>query len=216
MDQPQLIALMNEDLATEYRSIVQYTQHIATLKGLEVQSLLGELRQHVVQELNHALVLAEQIDFLGGVPTTEVPAVPSVTDTQGALELDLQLEELQLDRYRTGSPRHRSSASGRGRGSQAPPRANPGARSRPAVGAGALKRRPRCHHGAERQWRVAGRSVGGGVGARRAAVDASGSAGCQSAAPGWGSGLERPHQEKSVTDLSPTTTARRADARRSW
>jgi bacterioferritin len=100
MDQPQLIALMNEDLATEYRSIVQYTQHIATLKGLEVQSLLGELRQHVVQELNHALVLAEQIDFLGGVPTTEVPAVPSVTDTQGALELDLQLEELQLDRYR--------------------------------------------------------------------------------------------------------------------
>jgi bacterioferritin len=91
---------MNEDLGTEYRSIVQYNQHIATLKGLEVQSLLVELRQHLPQELNHAVVLAEQIDFLGGIPTVEVPTVPSATDTQGALELDLELEEQQLQRYR--------------------------------------------------------------------------------------------------------------------
>ena len=100
MDRRQLTDLMNEDLGTEYRSIIQYTQHIATLKGLEVQSLLGELRQHLTQELNHALVLAEQIDFLGGVPTVEVPAVPSARDTQHALQLDLELEEQQLNRYR--------------------------------------------------------------------------------------------------------------------
>jgi bacterioferritin len=100
MDRQQLARLLNEDLGTEYRSIVQYNQHIATLKGLEVQSLLGELRQHLVQELNHAIVLAEQIDFLGSVPTVEVPAVPSETETTRALELDLQLEEQQLERYR--------------------------------------------------------------------------------------------------------------------
>jgi bacterioferritin len=100
MDQQQLVRLMNEDLGTEYRSIVQYIQHIATLKGLEVQSVVGELRQHLTQELNHAMVLAEQIDFLGGIPTVEVPTVPSATDTQGALQLDLELEEQQLLRYR--------------------------------------------------------------------------------------------------------------------
>jgi bacterioferritin len=100
MDQEQLVQLMNEDLGTEYRSIVQYTQHIAILKGLEVQSLLVELREHLTQELNHALVLAEQIDFLGGVPTVEVPKIPSTSDTQQALELDLELEEQQLQRYR--------------------------------------------------------------------------------------------------------------------
>jgi bacterioferritin len=100
MDQRQLVELMNEDLGTEYRSIVQYVQHIATLKGLEVQSLLTELRQHLTQELNHAVVLAEQIDFLGGVPTVQVPAIPSATDTQQALQLDLELEEHQLQRYR--------------------------------------------------------------------------------------------------------------------
>jgi bacterioferritin len=100
MDRQQLTQLMNEDLGTEYRSIVQYTQHVATLKGLEVQGVLAELRQHLTQELNHALILAEQIDFLGGVPTVEVPAVPSATDTQRALQLDLELEEQQLRRYR--------------------------------------------------------------------------------------------------------------------
>jgi bacterioferritin len=100
MQHSQLVELMNEDLGTEFRSIVQYVQHIATLKGLEVQSLLTELRQHLTQELNHAMVLAEQIDFLGGVPTVEVPTVPSATDTQQALQLDLELEEQQLQRYR--------------------------------------------------------------------------------------------------------------------
>jgi bacterioferritin len=100
MDRQSFVQLMNEDLGTEYRSIVQYNQHIATLKGLEVQSLVGELRQHLTQELNHAVVLAEQIDFLGAVPTVTVPPVPSETETRRALELDLELEEQQLGRYR--------------------------------------------------------------------------------------------------------------------
>ncbi len=100
MDKQALARLMNEDLSTEYRSIIQYNQHIAALKGLEVQSVLSELRQHLGQELNHAIVLAEQIDFLGGVPAVTVPPIPSETDTMRALALDLELEEQQLARYR--------------------------------------------------------------------------------------------------------------------
>lgn len=100
MDRQKFVELLNEDLGTEYRSIVQYNQHVATLKGLEVQSLLGELKQHLGQELTHAMILAEQIDFLGGIPTVDVPRVPSATDTPGALRLDLDLEERQLERYR--------------------------------------------------------------------------------------------------------------------
>ncbi len=100
MDQQQLVDLLNEDLGLEYRSIVQYTQHVATLKGLEVQSVLEELRTHLTQELQHAIALAEQIDFLGGVPAVTVPPVPTETDTMAALRLDLQLEEQQLERYR--------------------------------------------------------------------------------------------------------------------
>lgn len=100
MDQQKLVELMNEDLGTEFRSIIQYTQHIATVKGLEVQSILQELRAHLGQELQHAVILAEQIDFLGGVPSVEVPPIPTETETRRALELDLELEQHQLERYR--------------------------------------------------------------------------------------------------------------------
>jgi bacterioferritin len=100
MDKSAFIDELNADLRTEFRSIVQYVQHIATLKGAEYLSTIDELRQHVNQELHHALTLAEQVDFLGGIPSTEVPTVPSEPDTRRALQLDLDLEQEQLQRYR--------------------------------------------------------------------------------------------------------------------
>lgn len=100
MDKHKLIDLLNEDLETEYRSIVQYVTHAATVKGGEFMSALEEIRKHVDQELEHAMTLAEQIDFLGGTPTTTVPKVENQPDSKKALESDLELERHQLERYR--------------------------------------------------------------------------------------------------------------------
>ena len=100
MDSEAFIELLNEDLATEYQSIVQYVQHIAVIKGAEYLSTVDELRRHVSQEVSHAMTLAEQVDFLGGVPTVHVAAVHSATDARTALVADLELETSQLERYR--------------------------------------------------------------------------------------------------------------------
>jgi len=100
MNKDKLVALMNEDLETEFLSIVQYILHIATVSGAEYLSIVDELREHLGQELTHATTLAEQIDFLDGVPTTRVPPVPEAKDARHALELDLVLEATQLERYR--------------------------------------------------------------------------------------------------------------------
>jgi len=100
MDRDKFVAALNEDLQSEYRSIVQYVQHVAVIKGAEYLSTINELNRHLGQELTHARTLAEQVDFLGGVPSTVVPTVPSTTDAREALEMDLQLEKEQLDRYR--------------------------------------------------------------------------------------------------------------------
>ena len=100
MDQQSFISLLNEDLESEYRSIVQYTQHTTTIKGAEYQSIIEELKAHLHQELEHATTLAEQISFLGGIPSVTVPEIPSVPDGAEALQLDLDLEETQLQRYR--------------------------------------------------------------------------------------------------------------------
>lgn len=80
VDKQRFLELLNEDLSTEYQSIVQYVQHSATVKGPEYRSIVEELDNHLRQELQHALTLAQQIDFLGGTPTVTVPEVPDIAD----------------------------------------------------------------------------------------------------------------------------------------
>jgi bacterioferritin len=100
VDKDALVELLNQDLAMEFRSIVQYVQHFAIVKGPEYQGAIMVLQPHLQQELHHATVLAEQIDFLGGIPTTRVPDVPSESETEAGFKLDLELEERQLAGYR--------------------------------------------------------------------------------------------------------------------
>ncbi len=100
MDRDRFIQSLNEDLQTEFQSIVQYVQHTASITGPEYLSTVDELKVHLGQELQHAQILAEQVAFLGGVPTTRMPDVPEWTNSKEALEADLQLEEGQLERYR--------------------------------------------------------------------------------------------------------------------
>lgn len=100
MDTESFVAALNDDLRTEYQSIVQYVTHVATITGAEFLSVADELKVHLGQELTHAQTLAEQIAFLGGTPTTEVAPVVGGSDTQAALAADLRLEQEQLERYR--------------------------------------------------------------------------------------------------------------------
>lgn len=99
-DASTLIDHLNEDLALEYRSIVQYTLHLSMITGAEYTSTVDELKVHLSQELAHAMILAEQVAFLSGTPNTAVPVVPPFADSHGALQADLDLEVEQLERYR--------------------------------------------------------------------------------------------------------------------
>jgi len=100
METKELIELLNDDLETEFQSIVQYVRHVATLSGAEFTSTVDELKVHLGQELQHATTLAEQVSFLGGVPSTRVPDAATATESRAALEADLDLETRQLERYR--------------------------------------------------------------------------------------------------------------------
>ncbi len=96
----RLVDDLNGDLRLEFRSIVQYVQHVATISGAAYTSIVEELKVHLTQELRHAMVLAEQIGFLGGMPTTDVPTSEPPVDAHSALRSDLDLEIEQLQRYR--------------------------------------------------------------------------------------------------------------------
>jgi bacterioferritin len=103
LEKAEFVEALNGDLETEFQSIIQYINHIALLKGAEYLSIIDELKIHLGQELTHATVLAEQVAFLGGEPSTKVttvtPAQPDA-DAATALRADLSLERDQLGRYR--------------------------------------------------------------------------------------------------------------------
>jgi bacterioferritin len=100
MDTESFVAALNDDLQTEFQSIIQYVNHVATISGAEFLAVVDELKVHLQQELSHAQILAEQVAFLGGTPTVEAAGVEVASDSRAALDADLKLETRQLERYR--------------------------------------------------------------------------------------------------------------------
>jgi len=95
----QLIELLNKDLELEYTAIVQYTQHQGVLKGAMYQNIQKELIIHAQEELQHATILAAQIDYLGGVPSVNVPPAKFSGDNITMLKQDLEGENDAIARY---------------------------------------------------------------------------------------------------------------------
>jgi bacterioferritin len=100
MDTESFVAALNEDLQSEFQSLIHYVNRIATISGAEFLSVIDELKVHLQQKLSHAQILVEQVSFLGGSPTTLVAPVEAAQDSRGAFVADLRLETHQLERYR--------------------------------------------------------------------------------------------------------------------
>jgi bacterioferritin len=95
----ELIKLLNLDLSKEYTAIVQYTQHTGVITGAAYGDVKKELTVHANEELQHALTLADQIDYLGGIPTVDVVPAKISQDNIEMLEQDLEGENDAIARY---------------------------------------------------------------------------------------------------------------------
>ena len=60
----RLAELLNEDLSREYQAIISYVVYSQVLKGAEYMGIAAQLEIHAKQELDHALTLSRQIDYL--------------------------------------------------------------------------------------------------------------------------------------------------------
>jgi bacterioferritin len=96
----EIIKGLNEDLAREYKAIIQYVVFSSTLKGAEYGDIAEQLKEHASQELAHALEVARQIDYLGGDPTVEVKDAEYSQDSKKMLEIDLLQEQETIKNYR--------------------------------------------------------------------------------------------------------------------
>ncbi len=91
---------LNEDLAREYKAIIQYVVFSSTLKGAEYGDIADQLKKHASQELAHALEVARQIDYLGGDPTVKGKDAEYSQDSKSMLEIDLRAEQETIKNYR--------------------------------------------------------------------------------------------------------------------
>ncbi len=96
----QLIGELNSDLAKEFQALIQYVQHAAVITGPQYDAIKAELVVHSNEEHAHAISLADQIDFLGGVPAVDVAEVHVSPDSTVMLEQDLEGELDAIARYR--------------------------------------------------------------------------------------------------------------------
>ena len=96
----QLIADLNTDLAREYQAIIAYVVYSQVLKGAEYMAIADELEVHAGQELQHALTIAKQIDYLGGAPTVTPLPVKQSDDAKTMLRADLENENETVRNYR--------------------------------------------------------------------------------------------------------------------
>jgi len=96
----QLAELLNEDLSREYQAIIAYVVYSQVLKGAEYMNIADQLVKHAHQELEHALIISRQIDYLGKMPIVTPKPVKTSENARDMLRYDLNNENETIRNYR--------------------------------------------------------------------------------------------------------------------
>jgi bacterioferritin len=96
----QFIAALNEDLSREYQAIISYVNYSQVLKGAAYMNIAGELAIHAKEELDHALQIANHVDYLGGMPSVTPKPVRTSDKAEDMLRFDLENERVTIANYR--------------------------------------------------------------------------------------------------------------------
>jgi bacterioferritin len=96
----RLAELLNEDLSREYQAIIAYVVYSQVLSGAQYMGIAAQLEIHAKQELDHALILARQIDYLGKMPVVTPKPVRTSKKPEDMLRYDLDNENETIRNYR--------------------------------------------------------------------------------------------------------------------
>jgi bacterioferritin len=96
----RLAELLNEDLSREYQAIIAYVVYSQVLSGAQYMGIAAQLEIHARQELDHALILSRQIDYLGKMPAVTPKPVRTSPNPTDMLRFDLENENETIRNYR--------------------------------------------------------------------------------------------------------------------
>ena len=100
MTTEEMIKLLNEDLQHEIKASLTYLHQHATASGFQGEQLRAFLAPEIPGEMQHAILLADRIVALGGVPEIATTDIEAQDTVQGMLEYDLKLEADAVANYK--------------------------------------------------------------------------------------------------------------------
>src|SRR5271167_4097222 len=95
----KFIDALNEDLSREYQAIIAYVNYSQVLKGAAYMNVADELAVHAKEELDHALAIANHVDYLGGMPSVTAKPVKTSEKAEKMLQFDLENERVTIANY---------------------------------------------------------------------------------------------------------------------
>jgi bacterioferritin len=95
-----LVKLLNMDLELEYSAAIQYVNHASLMyHNSSSEVICREIMFDALEEMQHAIMLAEQISRLGGIPSVSVAPRYISRDSCKLLNHDINDEADSIRRY---------------------------------------------------------------------------------------------------------------------
>ncbi len=95
-----LLSLLNEAIAREMQVSIQYMWQHVLWKGVSAFAVQEELKKIAVQEMKHAELIAERLNYLGGIPTTKPAPIFVGENLKEMLQQDVKDEEGAIELYK--------------------------------------------------------------------------------------------------------------------
>jgi bacterioferritin len=99
MEDRELLEGLNRDLAQELGTICRYTQQAAMARGPADHDLRVFLKVEVIDDVFHALFLADKVAQLGGMPTVEPAPFRILRNPTEMIAYDLEMERRAIQHY---------------------------------------------------------------------------------------------------------------------
>lgn len=96
----KLLEQLNEAIAREMQVSIQYMWQHIMIRGINAQAIGPIFRQTAIAEMMHAELIAERLDYLGGVPTTKPTPINIGKTAKDMLTIDKKAEEEAIAMYK--------------------------------------------------------------------------------------------------------------------
>lgn len=92
--------MLNDAISREIQVSIQYMWQHVRIYGFDHLEIADELKKIAITEMEHAETIAERVDYLGGVPTTEPAKITVGNKPEEMITLDKEAEEGAIVLYK--------------------------------------------------------------------------------------------------------------------